>query len=70
MPSWIGWKIPDCEAKGRALYKGADLSGAKNLTCEQIQSATIDKETKLPNYIKVTWADDDTYTCEMVGDSD
>lgn len=58
----------------RANLSGADLSGAglmeaKNLTCEQIQSANIDRETVLPNYIKVTWADDDTYTCEMVENS-
>ena len=45
---------------------GADLNGAKNLTCEQIQFAIIDQYTKFPDYIKVTWADDDTYTCEIV----
>lgn len=50
--------------------KGADLGGAKNLTCQQLQSAEIDRKTKLPDYIKVTWADDDTYTCEMVEGSD
>jgi len=47
-----------------------DLREAKNLTCEQIQSSKIDRNTKLPDYIKVTWMDDDTYTCEMVWDSD
>ncbi len=53
----------------RADLSGAELSFTKNLTCRQIRSAKIDRETILPDYIKVTWADDGTYTCEMVEDS-
>jgi hypothetical protein len=53
----------------QAKLEGADLTGAKNLTCEQIESANIDRDTVFPDYIKVTWADDETYTCEMVEDS-
>ncbi|MBO0663497.1 pentapeptide repeat-containing protein [Jiella sp. MQZ9-1] len=30
--------------------RGADLTGAKNLTIEQLQSAVIDEHTKLPDY--------------------
>lgn len=44
----------------------ADLSLAENLTCEQIQSAKIDQKTKFLDYIKVTWTDYNTPTCEMV----
>ena len=55
-------------------FDGADLSEAnlleaKNLSCQQIKSAKIDRKTILPDYIKVTWAEDDSYTCEMVEDS-
>jgi len=50
----------------RADLSGAWLMEAKDLTCEQIQSAKIDRKTILPDYIKITWAEDDTYTCEMV----
>ena len=59
-----------------ANLEGADIAGAdlrraaftfvKNLTCEQIQSAKIDRKTILPNYIKISWADDDTFNCENV----
>jgi len=55
----------------RVILSGVDLRGAwlmkaKNLTCEQIQSAKIDRDTILPDYIKVTWAEDGTPSCEMV----
>ena len=33
----------------------ADLRDAKNLTCEQIKSATVNKETKFPDYLEITW---------------
>jgi len=46
--------------------RGANLSLVKNLTCTQINSAIIDRKTKLPDYIKVTWAEDGTPSCEMV----
>lgn len=53
----------------RSDLSGANLSFAKNLTCNQINSAKIDRETKLPDYIKVTWAEDGTPSCKMVEDS-
>jgi uncharacterized protein YjbI with pentapeptide repeats len=31
--------------------RGADLTGARNLTTEQLSSALIDDQTKLPSYI-------------------
>jgi len=33
------------------ILRGADLTGAKNLTLEQLSSAVIDSETILPTYI-------------------
>jgi hypothetical protein len=42
---------------------GADLSGAVNLTCDQIEEANIDQDTKLPDYIKITWNDNGTFDC-------
>ena len=49
-----------------AYLEKANLKGAKNLTCKQIQSARIDRGTFLPDYIKITWAEDDTFTCQEV----
>jgi len=37
-----------------AHFNKADLSGAKNLTCKQIKSANIDRQTILPDYINIT----------------
>ncbi len=42
---------------------GCDLSGALNLTCDQIEDANIDRDTRLPDYIKVTWNDNGTFDC-------
>jgi uncharacterized protein YjbI with pentapeptide repeats len=53
----------------RADLREADLIYAKNLSCHQIESAEINQKTRLPDYIKVTWAEDGSYTCEMVEDS-
>jgi uncharacterized protein YjbI with pentapeptide repeats len=35
-----------------AILRGADLSGAKNLTREQIAKAIIDDRTILPDYLR------------------
>ena len=35
-----------------ANLRGADLSGAKDLTQEQIDSAFMNKDTKLPDYLR------------------
>ena len=35
------------------LLKGADLSEAVNVTCDEISSAIIDKNTRLPGYISI-----------------
>ena len=48
-----------------AYLNGADLSEAKNLTCEQISSvATIDKNTKFPNYLRVKFIREHEWTCK------
>ena len=35
------------------ILKGADLTDAKNLTLGQLKSAVIDRNTKLPDYLKL-----------------
>jgi hypothetical protein len=39
----------------RTILLGADLRKSLNLTCEQVESAIIDKKTRFPNYLEVTW---------------
>jgi len=34
---------------------GADLAGVRNLTCDQVEMAIIDTETRFPDYIEVSW---------------
>jgi uncharacterized protein YjbI with pentapeptide repeats len=46
-----------------AFMHGTDLSGAINLTPDQIESAYIDKETKVPEYIEINWTSDTGYSC-------
>lgn len=47
-----------------AYLCGADLSDAVNLTCGQIELARIDRNTKLPDNIKIAWISDTAYECE------
>ena len=44
--------------------RGANLRGAFNLTCEQIMSAVLDKNTRLPGYIHLTGSLEAEYECE------
>jgi pentapeptide repeat protein len=44
-----------------ANFMGVDLRGAKNVTCDQIRSAKIDKKTQLPGYLEITWTSDTEY---------
>ena len=46
-----------------AFMHGTDLSGAINLTPDQIESAYIDKETKVPEYIEINWTSETGYSC-------
>ena len=55
-------QFADAILKGANL-KGADLSEAEDLTCSQVQSATIDRNTKLPSNLCIEWNPDDTFQC-------
>lgn len=50
-----GASIRNADLKGarlkNAILNGADLTGATNLTLEQLAEAVIDDDTKLPEYI-------------------
>lgn len=46
-----------------AYLCGTDLRGAVGLTCEQLELARIDKDTRLPDHIQIVWLSDDTYEC-------
>ena len=46
-----------------ADLKGANLRYAIGLTAEQIDSALIDKNTLLPNYLKVEWKSETEFKC-------
>ena len=51
--------------------KGADLKGANlryttGLTKDQIESALIDRNTRLPSYLKVEWKSENEFKCHAV----
>ena len=46
-----------------AFLHGVDMSGVLNLTAEQIESAYIDRDTKFPEYIQITWTSENAFTC-------
>ena len=46
-----------------AYLNGADLSGATSLTCGQIELAYMDKDTRLPDNIRIQWISDDQFEC-------
>ena len=48
----------------KANLKGANLNLSRNLTCDQIESAVIDKKTRLPNYITLTGSPESAYECK------
>ena len=47
-----------------AILKGVDLSTVINITCEQIESAVIDKDTRLPDYIRITKSPSSEFNCK------
>ena len=47
---------------------GANLTNAKNVTCDQINSAKIDKTTKLPDYLEIIWTSDTEYEIKEKSD--
>ncbi len=46
-----------------ADLRGADMSHVINLTCQQLQSAQIDRTTRLPDYITLKWRSDTEFDC-------
>ena len=43
--------------------RGANLDQAMHLTCDQVKLALIDKSTRLPDYLILTWSSESAYTC-------
>ena len=41
-----------------AYLCGVDLSQTLNLTCNQLELAYLDRDTRLPDYLKITWVSD------------
>ena len=46
-----------------AFLHGADLTDVVNLTCDQLDLANFDNETKFPANIQINWSCDKTFTC-------
>jgi hypothetical protein len=46
-----------------ADLRDADMSQVINLTCQQLQSAKIDRTTRLPDYITINWLSDTAFDC-------
>ena len=46
-----------------AFMHGADLTDVVNLTCDQLDLANFDNQTKFPKYIQIDWNSDKTFTC-------
>lgn len=46
-----------------AYLCGVDLSQVLNLTCDQLELANLDRDTRLPDYIQITWLSDTNFEC-------
>jgi hypothetical protein len=44
-----------------AFLHGADLTDVINLTCDQLDLANFDNQTKFPKYIQIDWNSDKTF---------
>ncbi len=47
-----------------AYLCGVDLSQTLNLTCDQMELAFLDRETKLHDYIQIKWLSDSAFECQ------
>ena len=76
-PNYIGEAIPTdrqrANLKGSnlegaclkgALLQGADLRNVRKLSCKDIESAVVDKTTRLPDTFKIKWTSDTSFECE------
>ena len=61
--SFRGANLTGTDLTGTDLT-GAILDGAKGITCEQIKSAMIDENTRLPDYISLAGTSGSAYKCE------
>ena len=52
-----------------ANLQQATLRYARNLTPSQIESAKIDRETKLPNYLKIDWVSENDFNCNLIANT-
>ena len=46
-----------------AYLHGADLTSVSNLTCDQLELANFDKETRFPDYIQMNWSAGESFDC-------
>lgn len=47
-----------------AYLCGVDLSQTRNLICDQLELAYLDRETLLPDTLKITWLSDSVFECK------
>ncbi len=47
-----------------AYLCGVDLSQTLNLTCDQLELAYLDRNTRLPDYLQITWVSDTIFKCK------
>lgn len=47
-----------------AYLCGVDLSQVLNLTCDQLELAYLDRDTRLPDYLQITWVSDTVFKCK------
>jgi uncharacterized protein YjbI with pentapeptide repeats len=59
----IGADLEGADLTGADLA-GANLNRAENINCEQIKSAVIDENTRLPDYISLSESSDSAYKCK------
>jgi len=57
-----GADLKDADLSDSFLH-GTDMSRALNLTAEQIESASIDRDTKVPENIQIIWTSEKVFTC-------
>jgi|TARA_B100001964_G_scaffold164920_1_gene181085 uncharacterized protein YjbI with pentapeptide repeats len=46
-----------------AYLNGADLTDVSNLTCDQVELANFDEDTRFPGYIQIAWTSRKNCTC-------
>ncbi len=52
-----------------AQLRGADLRGT-SFTCKQLCTALVDKTTRIPGHITLTWTSDTTFDCDSDQEED